>query len=145
MFARPSTASLIDQRVEAEIGARLRSCAGNRRRITRRLRELDDEWDLESVLESKASIVAALGVILGAVVNRRVPSVPVSLTSSLVRLTANGVLPIETLLRRLGLRTAREIEIERMALKILRGDLDAAPVPATGRRPSDNVVRVVRR
>lgn len=134
----------MDRRVEEVIGAQLRYCAGNRRRIARRLRELDEEWDLESVLESNASIVTALGVIAGAVVNRRVPSVPVSWAASLVRLAANGLLPLEPLLRRLGLRTSREIEIERMALTIMRGDLERAPASLAGRRTSDSGIRVVR-
>lgn len=142
-IARQATAALLDPRVEAEIGARLRYCVGNRRRITRRLRELEDEWDLESVLENNASIVAALGVMVGAVLNRQVPSVPVSWVVSLVRLAANGILPVETLLRRLGLRTAREIEIERTALKIMRGDLDGAPRSMSDRQPSE-VIRIVR-
>lgn len=142
-IARQATAALLDPRVEAEIGARLRYCAGDRRRITRRLRELEDEWDLESVLENNASIVAALGVMVGAVLNRQVPSVPVSWAASLVRLAANGILPVETLLRRLGLRTAREIEIERTALKIMRGDLDGAPRSMSDRQPSE-VIRIVR-
>ena len=134
----------LDRSVEEAIGARLRYCAGNRRRITRRLRELDEEWDIESVRESNASIVSALGVIAGAVVNRRMPSVPVSWTTSLVRLAATGLLPVVPLLRGLGLRTSREIEIERLALTIMLGDLDRAPVSPTGRRPSDNTIRVVR-
>ncbi len=134
----------MDRRVEEAIGAQLRYCAGNRRRIARRLRELDEEWDLESVLESNASIVTALGVIAGAVANRRVPSVPVSWAASLVRLAANGLLPLEPLLRRLGLRTSREIEIERTALTIMRGDLERAPASLAGRRTSDSGIRVVR-
>jgi len=134
----------MDHSVEEAIGAQLRYCAGNRRRITRRLRELDEEWDIESVLESNAAIVTALGVMAGAVVNRRVPSVPVSWAVSLVRLAANGLLPVAPLLRRLGLRTSREIEIERLALTIMRGDLERAPVSPTGRRASGNAIRVVR-
>ena len=134
----------MDRSVEEAIGAQLRYCAGNRRRIARRLRELDEEWDLESVLESNASIVTALGVIAGAVVNRRVPSVPVSWAASLVRLAANGLLPLEPLLRRLGLRTSREIEIERMALTIMRDNLDRAPASLAGHRASDSGIRVVR-
>lgn len=108
--------------MEAAIGAQLRYCAGNRRRIEQRLRELDEEWDLESVLEANASLVASLGTVVGAVVNRRLPSVPISWSAALVRLAANR-LSQAGLLRRMGLRTSREIEIERLALRLLRGDL----------------------
>lgn len=140
----PEASGEIDRRVEQAIGAQLRYCAGNRRRIARRLRELDEEWDLESVLESQASVVAALGTMTGAVVNRRVPALPVSMTASLVRLAANSLLPVVPLLRRLGLRTSREIEIERLALLILRGDVSAFPAAPGGRRPAGGAIRLLR-
>ena len=129
---------LMDRRVEAEIGARLRYCAGNRRRIERRLRELDEEWDLENVLETQESLVASVGTVVGAVVNRRLPSVPMSWSAALVRLAANR-LPLAALLRRTGLRTSREIEIERMALRLLRGDLMSHPAPLR-RSPLDDLL-----
>lgn len=128
----------MDRRVEAAIGAQLRQCAGNRRRIERRLRELDEEWDLESVLEAQASLVASLGTVVGAVVNRRLPSVPMSWSAALVRLAANR-LPLATVLRRMGLRTSREIEIERLALRLLRGDLVSGPM-SLRRPPRDDLL-----
>ena len=128
----------IDRRVEAAIGAQLRHCAGNRRRIERRLRELDEEWDLESVLEAQASLVASLGTMVGAVVNRRLPSVPMAWSAALVRLAANR-LPLPTVLRRMGLRTSREIEIERLALRLLRGELVSHPV-SLRRPPRDDLL-----
>ncbi len=134
----------MDRRVEAAIGAQLRACAGSRRRIARRLRELEEEQDLESVLESRASLVASLGFMAGALVNRRLPSVPVSWTASLVRLAATSWLPMVTLLRRMGLRTSREIEIERVALRLMLGDLERRPTALGSRRVADSGIRVVR-
>lgn len=134
----------VDRRIEEATGAQLRRCAGSRRRIERRLRELDEEVDLESLLDRNASVVASFGVMVGALVNRRLPSVPVSWTASLVQLAARGWSPLEPLLRRLGIRTAREIEIERVALGILRDDLDRLPASLGSRRFSDNAIRVVR-
>lgn len=137
------TLSAMDLRIEQATGAQLRRCAGNRPRIERRLRALDDEVDLESLLERNASVVASLGVMVGAVVNRRLPSMPVSWTASLVQLAARGV-PLESLLRRMGIRTSREIEIERVALGILLDDLDQRPASLGSRRFFDNELRVVR-
>jgi hypothetical protein len=135
MSRSPVAARVIDRRVEGAIGAQLRYCAGNRRRrIERRLRELEDEWDVESVLESQLSLVASLGVIVGAVVNRRVPSIPAAWPAALVRLTARR-LPLAAALRRIGLRTSHEIEIERVALRLLRGDLLSRRRPAVGELP----------
>ena len=133
----------LDRRAEAAIGAQLRYCAGNRRRIARRLRELEEERDLESVRESNASLVASLGFMAGAVVNRHLPSVPVSWTASLVRL-ATSWFPIVVSLRRMGLRTSREIEIERMALRLMLGDLERLPASLGSRRLADSSIRVVR-
>ena len=138
------TPRAMDRRVEAAIGAQLRYCAGNRRRLARRLRELEEERDLESVLESRASLVESLGFMAGAVVNRRLPSVPVSWTASLVRLAATSWLPMETLLRRMGLRTSREIEIERMALRLMLGDLERLPTALGSHRLASSGIRVVR-
>lgn len=138
------TPRVLDRRVEAAIGAQLRSCAGSRRRIARRLRELEEERDLESVLESRADVVESLGFMAGAVVNRRLPSVPVSWTASLVQLAATSWLPMVALLRRMGLRTSREIEIERVALRLMLGDLERLPTSSGSRRLAGSGMRVVR-
>lgn len=138
------TLSAMDLRIEEATGAQLRRCAGNRRRIERRLRTLDAEVDLESLLERNASIVASLGVILGTLVNRRLPSVPVSWTASLVQLAARSYSPLESLLRRMGIRTSREIEIERVALGILLEDLDRLRASLGSRRYSEHGIRVIR-
>ncbi|WP_428677504.1 hypothetical protein [Reyranella sp.] len=140
----PDTLRAVDRRIEEATGAQLRRCAGNRRRIDRRLRELDEEVDLESLLDRNASVVDSLGVLVGVLVNRRLPSVPVSWTASLVQLAARGWSPLEPLLRRMGIRTSREIEIERVALGILRDDVERRPGSLGSRRFSDNGVRVVR-
>jgi hypothetical protein len=88
--------------------------------------------------------VASLGFMAGALVNRRLPSIPVSWTASLVRLAATNWLPMETLLRRMGLRTSREIEIERVALGLMLGDLERLPPAPGSRRVGDSGIRVVR-
>ena len=134
----------LDRRAEAAIGAQLRYCAGNRRRIARRLRELEEERDIESVLEGEASLIGSLGFVVGALVNRRLPSVPVSWTAYLVQLAATSWLPLVTLLRRVGLRTAREIEIERMALELMRSDLERLPLSSGSRRLANSGIRLVR-
>lgn len=138
------TSRAMDRRVEVAIGAQLRSCAGNRRRIARRLRELEEERDLESVLESRAALVESLGFMAGAVVNRRLPSVPVSWTASLVQLAATSWFPTVALLRRMGLRTSREIEIERVAFRLMLGDLERLPNALGSHRLASSGIRVVR-
>ena len=138
------TTEAANLRIEEATGARLRYCAGNRFRIERRLRELDREWDIERVLETNASVVAFLGLLLGSAVNRRWLFVPVAVTAFLFQHAVRGWCPPLPVLRRMGVRTSREIEIERVALKILRGDFDERPAPPRSRRLAKNIIEIAR-
>ena len=99
-----------------------------------RLRELDTEWDIERTLQFNACALCTLGTVLGATVNRRWQLLPAAVFSFFAQHALQGWCPPIPVFRRLGVRTAREIERERYALKALRGDFDqmpdaAAPVP----------------
>lgn len=118
---RLNTVEGVNLRIERQTGANIRRCVRNPREIDRRLRELDREC-IERVLETNASLVAFAGVVLGAMVNRRFLWLPAAVTTFLFQHAVQGWCPPLPILRRLGIRTSREIEIERVALKILRGD-----------------------
>jgi hypothetical protein len=90
--------------------------------IPSRLRALDEEWDVERTLEANAATLALAGVILGAAVDRRWLVLPGLVTTFLLQHAVQGWCPPLPVLRALGVRTAREIETERSALKALRGD-----------------------
>lgn len=139
-----NTAQAVNSRIERATGERLRRCAGNPLLIERRLRELDREWDIERVLETNASALAFLGLVLGSAVNRRWLFVPAAVTAFLFQHAVQGWCPPLPVLRRMGVRTSREIEIERVALKILRGDFDERLVPVGSRRRSDDAIRIAR-
>jgi hypothetical protein len=98
----------------------------HRPEIDARLHQLDREWDVERVLETNASALAFLGVALGAMGDRRWLWLPGLVTAFLFQHAVQGWCPPIPVLRRLGFRTAREIELERIALKALRGDFDHA-------------------
>jgi hypothetical protein len=100
--------------------------------IARRLRELDREWDLERTLQANASVLAMLGVLLGTKVNRWFLLLPTAVFSFLGNHALQGWCPPVPLFRRMGVRTRREIERERHALKALRGDFDEVPPPDGG-------------
>lgn len=97
--------------------------------ISNRLRRLDEESDIERVLEVNASVVAMLGLGLGILRGRRWLILPLLVLSFLLQHAIQGWCPPLPLLRRMGFRTRAEIDAERTALKYLRGDFDADPVP----------------
>jgi hypothetical protein len=101
--------------------------------IERRLRELDEEWDIERAIEANASTLALIGLGLGATVNKKFFILPGVITAFLLQHALQGWCPPIPVVRRLGFRTQSEIEQERYALKALRGDFaeisELSPVP----------------
>ena len=90
--------------------------------IARRLEELDAEWDIERTLEANAATVSLIGVTLGATVDRRWFALPAIVGTFLLQHAVQGWCPPLPVFRRIGFRTASEIDYERYALKALRGD-----------------------
>ena len=90
--------------------------------IDRRLRELEMEWDIERVLEANAASFSLMGLALGAFFDRRWFIFPAAVAGFLLQHAIQGWCPPVPLFRRMGIRTAYEIQQERHALKALRGD-----------------------
>jgi hypothetical protein len=116
------TSEEVNRRIERETEERVRSFAMNPSGINHRLRELDEEWDIERLLEANASALAFTGAVLGASIDRRWLALPLVVGAFLFQHAMQGWCPPVPIFRRLGIRTAREIDIERVALKTLRGD-----------------------
>lgn len=121
------TAEEINQRIAQETEARVRRLASLPGRIPERLAELDAEWDIERAIEANASVIAFLGVLLGAFVHPYWLVLPALVTAFLFQHAIQGWCPPVPVLRRLGFRTADEISEERQALKAIRGDFDSVP------------------
>ena len=100
--------------------------------IDRRLRELDQEWDIERILETNASIAMLTGLTLGATVDRRWYALSAAVAGFLLQHAIQGWCPPMPILRRLGYRTSYEIDEERYALKTIRGDFADAGRPRVG-------------
>lgn len=96
--------------------------------IDRRLGELDREWDIERTLEANAATVALIGLGLGTFLDRRFYLLPAAVAGFLLQHAIQGWCPPLPVFRRLGVRTASEIDKERYALKALRGDFRGIPV-----------------
>ena len=92
--------------------------------ITARIEELDREWDVERVLESNAAVLSLTGVVLSALVRRRWLLLPAGVLGLMLQHSLMGTSIPAQLLRRVGVRSRREIDAEKYALRLLRGDFD---------------------
>jgi hypothetical protein len=133
----PTTAERVQVNTDCQINERIRERTdasvarfGSRGDIDRRLRELDEEWDVERTIEANASSIVLAGLGLGAFVDRRFYLLPAAVAGFLLQHAIQGWCPPIPILRRLGFRTQTEIEEERYALKALRGDFDVEKTPS---------------
>jgi hypothetical protein len=106
--------------------------------ISARIDALDREWDIERYLEVIAPSVALSGVALATLGSRKWLLLPAAVLGFLVQHAVQGWCPPLAALRRMGVRTRREIEEERYALKALRGDFSGLPPDA----PQNRVTRI---
>ncbi|HEV8542633.1 MAG TPA: hypothetical protein VGR78_09595 [Verrucomicrobiae bacterium] len=90
--------------------------------ISQRIRDLEREWDIERVLETNASALALSGLLLGLVRSRKYLLVSATVLGFLLLHGVQGWCPPIPLLRKAGVRTRSEIDREKFALKVLRGD-----------------------
>jgi len=124
-----STGRRVNERIQSKVQKNVeRYCGSDSETISRRLEELDREWDVERVIELGASGHVILGLVLGATVNRRWFGWSFFVAGFLMVHALFGWFPALPVMRRLGFRTEAEIEEERDALRIMRGDF----------KPTDN-------
>ncbi|TCZ52767.1 DUF2892 domain-containing protein [Roseicella aquatilis] len=123
---RRSTAEAVNRRIQDQLERDVAFYAEHPERIARRLEALDREWDTERTLEANAATLALGGTVLGLLGDRRFLALPAMVAGFLLQHAVQGWCPPLPIIRRLGVRTAEEINRERTALKALRGDF--APV-----------------
>jgi hypothetical protein len=116
------TADDVNRRIRRRTARRVHYYSTHRGEIPRRLQALEREWDIERAIEANAAALGFIGVALGATRDRRWLALPALVTGFLFQHAVQGWCPPVPVLRRLGFRTAFEIEVERQALKALRGD-----------------------
>jgi len=141
---RRSTADRVNRRIEDRIERDVTFFAEHPDRIDQRLRELEQEWDTERVLEANAATLALGGTVLGILEDRRFLALPVVVTAFLLQHALQGWCPPVPLLRRRGFRTENEIDRERYALKAVRGDFRIVAEKAAARRRADMALDAVR-
>ncbi len=134
-----------NQEIRRQTEANVYRYAADPAAIDRRLAELDREWDMERVLEANAASVSLIGLALGATVDRRLFVLPALVAGFLLQHAVQGWCPPVPLFRRLGVRTASEIDHERYALKALRGDFRGLPADRDGGAGARQALEAARR
>jgi len=113
-----NTAPHVNQRIRQAADARIESLAAQGPAAARvRLQALDHEWDIERCLETGASSLTLLGTVLGVAVDRKWLWLPGGVALFLLQHALQGWCPPLPVFRRLGVRTADEINYERAALQ----------------------------
>lgn len=125
-----STAATVNRRIQQQTEEQLEKfCGADNETLSRRLEELDYEWDIERLVEVGASAHVLLGLFLGFRVDRRFFGWSALIAGFMIIHALFGWLPVLPVLRRMGVRTEAEIEEERTALRILRGDFHSTENP----------------
>ncbi|MGE3262724.1 MAG: DUF2892 domain-containing protein [Bacteriovoracia bacterium] len=127
-----NTSAAVNARIESDTLKRLDAIGTDPEKIEVRLQEIEQEWDIERILEANAAAATLVGVSLGATVSKRWLLLPALVAGFLFQHAVQGWCPPLPILRRLGFRTAREIENERTILKSRRGDLKNLEISFSG-------------
>src|SRR5688572_30173576 len=139
MLAR--TVDRVVGRTDPEVNDRIRRQAemslcyyrAHPEQISDRLRELDEEWDIERALEAMTSALSLMGFTWG-VFRKRWWLIGLASQSFFMQHALQGWCPPLGVVRRLGFRTAHEIEAERFQLLALRDG--SGSMSSTGAAPS---------
>lgn len=122
---RSSTRPELNLQIDKELERNIRFYSfQDKETISERIRELESEWDIERVLQANAATLSLVGMTLGVLSGRKWFILPLVVGGFLLQHAIQGWCPPLPVLRRMKVRTRSEIEQERYALKILRGDFD---------------------
>lgn len=96
--------------------------------VEQRLEELDREWDIERSLQVSAAMLSLVGLVLGRTVSRKWLLLPGVVAGFLLQQGVSGGSPPVAVLRRWKFRTRKEIDAEKFALRVQRGDFRGGAV-----------------
>src|SRR5215467_5744327 len=121
-LVREDTPPAINEEIDNKIHEQLNLYYNDSSKIDQRLCELEKEWDIERMLELNAAVFTFIGLWRGLTMNKLWFILPVAVASLVAAHAVEEWCPPLILLRRLGFRTKAEIEKEKYALKMIRGD-----------------------
>jgi len=111
----------VNKQIARQLEANVYYYARHPEEIAERLGELDAEWDIERSLELNWSVLSLASFGL-ALFSRRLGILGAAAAGFMLQHALQGWCPPIPAMRRMGIRTTREINLERFALKALRGD-----------------------
>lgn len=104
---------------------RIENIGSDRTKIEFRLKQIESEWPVEKILQTKAAVAVALGTFIGLRSrNRAWFALPLIASGLLLQHALGGKGPDFQMLRKWGFRTQHEIDEERSVLRGLRGDFN---------------------
>ena len=113
--------------------------------ISKRIEELDQERTLDQTMALYASGIGLGTVLFSFLGGRKWLVVTGAVLGLLLKHSLEGTSPTVPLLRKLGVRTRSEIDREKYALKILRGDFEQVPkLEQLKANPAQEVLRSIR-
>ncbi len=120
---RINTDSTVNYKIDQHINSRIeRYKEASKSELTDRIGELDEEWDTERTLETSFASLVLLSTFLGFSVDKKWFTLGGIAAGFMLVHALEGWCPPLPLIRKLGIRTAEEIDGEKASLKILRGD-----------------------
>jgi hypothetical protein len=126
---RSHTPLVVNRRIDEHVEECVRHMAeqGDRAQMSRYLEKLEREWDISRALAVGASAASALGLLLGQRAGGGWRVLSAVASGLLLQHGVFGFGPMSGLLRLMGVRTRREIDLEKFAIKALRGDFERIP------------------
>ena len=119
-----ATSSSTNRQIEAETWERVAAYRDKTpEEISARIEELNEEWDIELYLGVNMSSLALSGLAVAAITrNRSWNILPAVVLAFFFQHSVQGWCPPLPILRKFKIRTSKEIEQEKYALKVMRGD-----------------------
>ncbi|MCP3144731.1 hypothetical protein [Pyxidicoccus xibeiensis] len=126
---RAHTPLLVNRRIDERVEGCVRYMAekGDRAEMSRYLERLEREWDISRAISVSTAAMSALGLLLGRRDGGGWRVLSAVATSLLLQHGVFGFGPLSEVFRALGVRTRREIDLEKFAIKALRGDFERIP------------------
>ena len=123
---KEATPPSINEKIENDTWQRVAGYANKTpQEISKRIDELDKEWDVERYLGVNMSTLALSGLAAAALSkNKHWNILPAVVLAFFFQHSVQGWCPPLPILRRFKIRTRKEIEQEKYALKVLRGDFN---------------------